>query len=156
MKRAITAFSAFAVLAAVVMLAPSAKQHITSLPVVHAQSGCSDATLSGNYAVVYTGFGTRGHTSKGPTNTPGAVVGVLTFDGAGSITASYTAVFNGSVSTTSTPDVGTYSVNSDCTGTTTDTTAGIHFNFAIAGGGAEVFAIQTDQGNTATFDAKKQ
>jgi hypothetical protein len=156
MKRTISALLATAGLSALVMLAPRAKQHITSLPVVHAQGGCSDATLSGNYAFVYTGFGTRGHTSKGPTNTPGAVVGVLTLDGAGNSSASYTAVFNGSASTTSTPDIGTYSVNSDCTGTTTDTTAGIHFNFAIAGGGAEIFAIQTDQGNTATFDAKKQ
>jgi len=78
------------------------------------------------------------------------------FDGQGNSTAIYTASFNGSVSTTSTPDIGTYTVNSDCTGTTTDTTAGIHFNFEIAGGGAEILAIQTDPGNTATFDAKKQ
>ena len=156
MKRTISALLVTAALAAVVMLAPTAKQHMTSLPVVHAQSGCSDATLTGNYAVVYTGFGTRGHTSKGPTNTPGAVVGVLTLDGSGNSMATYTAAFNGSISSTSTPDVGTYTVNSDCTGNTTDTTAGIHFNFAIAGGGAEILAIQTDPGNTATFDAKKQ
>jgi len=45
MKRAITVFSAFVVVAAVAMLAPTAKQHITSLPTVHAQGGCSDATL---------------------------------------------------------------------------------------------------------------
>ena len=156
MKRTISALLATAGLAALVMLAPRAKQHITSLPVVHAQGGCSDATLTGNYGFVYTGFGTRGHTSRGPTTTPAAAVGLFTLDGAGNSTASYTLVFDGSASSTTTPDIGTYIVNSDCTGSATDTTTGAHFNLAITGGGAEFFAIGTDPGGTVTIDAKKQ
>jgi hypothetical protein len=57
---------------------------------------------------------------------------------------------------TATPDTGTYTVNSDCTGTTTDATIDVHFNIVTVGGGAEVFGIETDEGFTATFDAKKQ
>jgi hypothetical protein len=47
-------------------------------------------------------------------------------------------------------------VNSDCTGTATDTTAGINFNIVTVGGGTEVFGIQTGGAFTDTFDAKKQ
>ena len=153
MKRIISISLALAVSAALLVLLPSSKQ---GLPVVHAQSGCSDATLTGNYPFVYTGNGAPGHSVRGQNISPGAVVGVLAFDGAGNATASYTAVFNGSASTTSVPDTATYSVNSDCTGTLTDSTIGIHFNIVSAGGGSEIFGIQTDPGNTDTFDAKKQ
>ena len=104
----------------------------------------------------YGGANAPGHSVRGKNTFGNAAVGVLTFDGAGGVTASYTAVFNGSAFSTSVPDTGTYTVNSDCTGTFTDTSIEIHFNLAIAGGGAEVFAIQTDAGNTDTFDAKKQ
>jgi hypothetical protein len=68
----------------------------------------------------------------------------------------YTVVFNGHATSTGVPDSGTYTVNSDCTGTTTDTTIDIHFNSVTVGGGAEVFAIETAEGFTTTFDAKKQ
>jgi hypothetical protein len=86
-----------------------------------------------------------------------AAVGVLTFDGAGNLPSiTFTDVSNGDASSTSVPDTGTYTVNSDCTGTLTDVGGGIHFNIVTVGGGAEVFAIETDEGFTATFDAKKQ
>ena len=153
MKRIIGISLMLTVAAALLALFPNSKRIV---PVAHAQSGSSDATLTGNYPFVYTGNGARGHSVRGQNIIPGAVVGVLTFDGAGNFTASYTEVFNGSASTTSVPDTGTYTVNSDCTGTTTDSTIGIHFNIVTVGGGAEVFGIQTDPGNTDTFDAKKQ
>ena len=137
------------------MLAPTANQHITSLPVVHAQSGCNDATIARNYAFVYTGFGIFGNGSRSPINTPGAVVGVLTFDGSGNLTDSFTSAWDGSIGIT-TSDVGTYTVNSDCTGSLTDTTVGAQFSFAIAGGGAEILAIETNPGHTASLDAKRQ
>ena len=127
---------------------------VTTTSTVYAQ--CSNATLTGGYAFIYGGANAPGHSVRGKNTFGNAAVGVLTFDGAGGVTASYTAVFNGSAFSTSVPDTGTYTVNSDCTGTFTDTSIDIHFNLAIAGGGAEVFAIQTDAGNTDTFDAKKQ
>jgi hypothetical protein len=153
MKRIIGVSLALAVSAALLALFPTSKHGV---PVVHAQVGCSDATIAGNYGFVYTGFGTLGRTGKGPTTIPGAAVGLFTNDGAGNVTASYTFVFDGSASTTSTPDVGTYTVNSDCTGTATDASTGAHFNLVIVGGGAEYFGIGTDPGNTVTFDSKKQ
>jgi len=153
MKRIIGVSLALAVSAALLVLFPTSKHGV---PVVHAQSGCSVATLSGNYAFIYTGDGAPGHSVRGQNIIPGAAVGVLTFDGTGSLTASYTVVFDGQASATSVPDTGTYTLNSDCTGTVSDATIGIHFNVATASGGAEVFGIQTDPGNTDTFDAKKQ
>ncbi len=128
---------------------------VTTTSTVYAQ--CSNATLTGNYAFIYSGANAPGHSVTGKNTFGNAAVGVLTFDGAGNLPSiTYTVVFNGHASSTSVPDTGTYTVNSDCTGTLTDETIDVHFSFAIAGGGAEFFAIQTDTGNTDTFDAKKQ
>jgi hypothetical protein len=91
-----------------------------------------------------------------PTAFPIAAVGVLRFDGAGLASLSFTLAFNGGISTGS--DTGTYTVNSDCTGSISFTAgdAPINFNMVISGGGTEVFAIVTSSGNTQTLDAKKQ
>src|SRR5713226_300124 len=97
-----------------------------------------------------------GHSVTGKNTFGNAAVGVFTLDGAGNLTASYTAVFNGHAFSTSVPDTGTYTVNSDCTGTATDATIDLHFNLVTVGGGTEFFEIQTDEGTTDTLDAKKQ
>jgi len=84
-------------------------------------------------------------------------VGVLAFDGAGTLSVSFTDVQQGVASTET--DGGTYTVNPDCTGsilTTTGPSAGITFNMVIIGGGAEIFGINTTAGFTSSFDAKKQ
>ncbi len=154
MKRTLGAVFAVAVLATLLVLGPIPKIQV---PVVHAAAGCTLATLRGNYAFIYTGAGAPGHSLRGLNNAPSAAVGVLAFDGAGNLSASYTVVFNGAAAeTTSVPDTGTYTVNSDCTGTLTDATIDAHFNMVIVGGGAELFNIQTDAGGTNTLDAKKQ
>jgi hypothetical protein len=153
MKRILSAFLALAVSAALVVVATNWKH---SVKAVHAQGGCSNATLTGNYPFIYTGANAPGHSVRGKNTFGNAAVGVFTFDGAGNNSATYTAVFNGSAFSTSVPDTGTYTVNSDCTGTATDETIGIHFNIVTVGGGAEFFAIQTDPGSTDTLDAKKQ
>ena len=128
---------------------------VTTTSTVYAQ--CSNATLTGNYAFIYSGSNAPGHSVTGKNTFGNAAVGVLTFDGAGNLSSiTYTVVFNGNASSTTVPDTGTYTVNSDCTGSLTDTTIDVHFNIATVGGGAEFFAIQTDEGNTDTFDAKKQ
>jgi hypothetical protein len=151
MKRIFIAFLALAVSATLVFVATSWKHGITA---VHAQGGCSVATLTGSYGVVVTGANAPGHSVRGRNNIPNAAVGVITFDGAGNFSDTYTIVFNGVASPAS--DVGTYTVNSDCSGTLTDTTINIHANLAIVGGGTEVFGILTDRGFTDTFDVKKQ
>ena len=127
---------------------------VTTTSTVYAQ--CSNATLTGNYPFILSGSNAPGHSVTGKNTFGNAAVGVATFDGAGGLLLTYTVVFNGHATSTSVPDTGTYTVKSDCTGTTTDTTIDIHFNIVTVGGGAEVFAIETDEGFTATFDAKKQ
>jgi hypothetical protein len=87
---------------------------------------------------------------------PGANVGVVTFDGAGNLSVTGTFVFESSGGQRFGPDTGTYTVNSDCTGTATDDTAGIHFDIVTVDGGKEFLGIQTDIGTTATIDGKKQ
>ncbi len=111
MKRTLTALLTTAVFAVVVMLAPNTKQGTTSLPIVHAQSGCSVATLTGNYGVRWQGFDILKGTAH---EVPWAGVGVLTFDGAGNVSISFTQSLNGTISTGLT-GVGTYTMNSDCT-----------------------------------------
>jgi hypothetical protein len=153
MKRILSVFLALVVSAALVVIATNWKHSVTA---VHAQGGCSNATLTGNYAFIYSGSNAPGHSVTGKNTFGNAAVGVFTFDGVGNVTASYTAVFNGHAFSTSVPDTGTYTVNSDCTGTATDATIDVHFNLVTVGGGTEFFEIQTDEGSTDTLDAKKQ
>jgi hypothetical protein len=47
-------------------------------------------------------------------------------------------------------------LNSDCTGTFTDATAGVHFAGYVLNSGAEVFGVQTDVGTATIIDVKKQ
>lgn len=61
----------------------------------HAQ--CSNATLTGTYAMIWSGF----TTPKGPkgNEVPWAGVAVVTFDGAGNSSASWTTALNGAIYT---------------------------------------------------------
>jgi hypothetical protein len=81
-------------------------------------------------------------------------VGVLTFDGTGSFTDTHTLSVNG-VIFRGLQRPGTYTVNSDCTGSMLND-HGIKFDIVVVGGGTEIFGIVTNPSFTATFDAKKQ
>lgn len=118
-------------------------------------SGCSNTTLTGNYAIRLTGFGTP-PAQPVPANSsvPVALAGVATFD-AGNFSVTFTRSHNGDIST-SPSDVGSYSVNSDCTGIITDQTEGTNFATVIFAGGTEALGIETDNGTAVTFDLKKQ
>lgn len=155
MKRILSAFLALAVSATLVFVVTSWKHGVTP---VHAQGGCSVATLKGPYAFKDPGFTTPGRSVNGATVFPFAAMGVEAFDGAGNVSASYTLVTNGAISAGLTGS-GTYTVNSDCTGSVSFTTgdaAGLTFNIAIIGGGTETFGIHTSSGITGALDAKKQ
>jgi hypothetical protein len=154
MKRTITVLLAVAAVAALVVWAPTMKHGVTALPVVHAQSGCGNATLTGNYVFTYIGFNSKRNNKA--TELPIAVVGVAAFDGAGNASFSYNFAFDGSVGATTTPDVGTYAVNSDCTFTMSDPVVGNTWAGAIVGGGTEWDAIVTSTGFTVTTQGKKQ
>lgn len=119
-------------------------------------TGCSNSTLTGNYAITLAGFGTPS-TKLVPANpsVPLALAGLATFDGAGNLTVSFTSSDNGDISPLRS-DAGSYTVSSDCAGTITDETAGVDFATVVLAGGTEVFGVQTDVGTAATFELKKQ
>jgi hypothetical protein len=109
-------------------------------------SACSNASLKGRYGFVLNGT----IVGVGPI----AIVGVAVYDGAGNWTRNETAVINGHVlPPESVP--GTYSVNTDCTGSTLDA-IGHHSQFAVVNHGKEILSLGTDLGSVITIDAKKQ
>jgi hypothetical protein len=119
-------------------------------------SGCQNSTLIGNYAVTLNGFGTPPPKfTPGNPSVPTALAGLTTFDGAGNSVGSFTLSDNGDISALPS-DAGTYSLNSDCTGTFTDATTGVHFAGYVLNSGAEVFGVQTDVGTATIIDLKKQ
>ncbi|SRR6266853_1946836 len=133
MKRISTALFALAI---VVMVAVAA----------FAQGECTNATIKGSYGINLNG-------STG--GLPLALVGVVTNDGEGNLSSTYTVSVNGTV-TAGAHAVGTYVVNPDCTASAIDMTNDLHYTFVILRHGAEMFVINTDPGNTFTGDFKKQ
>ena len=113
--------------------------------------GCSVATLHGSYAQTGSGVITAPPDQAGPF----ANVGTLYFDGNGGLTG--VIVVNGSSAQAT--EIGTYKVNSDCTGTYTVQIDpfGITSNafFAIDTNGDEIEIIVTDPGSAITCVAKK-
>jgi hypothetical protein len=119
---------------------------------------CNNATLTGSYgSIISLALNTPGQANAllplGP-DIPAASVGVVTFDGTGSYTDIHTTSVNG-VILTGLSRPGTYTVNSDCTGSMSNDHGGT-FNIVVVSGGTEIFGIVTNPSFTATFDAKKQ
>ena len=155
MKRTVSTVIVVGALAGLVIVTAASKHGVRS---VYALSGCTDATLSGNYGYLFTGF--TGHVplinNNGPTSVPFAAAGLARFDGAGNFSGTITASDNGVISPTSTFTT-TYTVNSDCTGTIGTPNGGTDtFAIVIVSGGAEVLALETSPGGTETVDLKKQ
>ena len=156
----LSALLALVVLAALAIVTTTSK-HI--VPAVYASTGCSDATLNGNYAVIQPAGLTTRAIPTGSEIVPWQFAGVGHFDGQGTFSLNYTAAVNNVVYTSQTAG-GTYTVgssgpNSECVGDITITSGdavGTTANVYSVGSGAEVFGIITNQGNTATFDLKKQ
>jgi len=92
---------------------------------------CSLSTLRGQY--VYTATGTS-------SGAPYAESGWEIYDGKGTVTGSYTASTDGTIS--SGTYTGAYTVNSNCTGT--ETSPGYHENDFIAPSGNKFTWIETD------------
>lgn len=156
MKRMFSGLLALAALSALVLVATTSKRVVRP---VYAQSGCSISTLTGNYAFSQPGFEAKSHLKGNPL--PFAVVGVSTFDGAGNFSAAYTDMSPGQPTYIPVQGngSGTYTVNSDCTGSISITrgdAAGITLNLVIMDDGTEVFGINTTPFIIATADFKKQ
>jgi hypothetical protein len=149
MKRTLGAVLALAVLAVLVFLTPLSKHLV---PAVHAQSGCTNATLTGNYGFTFNGF-TRPSKTHGA-STPFAGAGVMTLDGAGNASAKFSYSYDGMIGYS--PYTATYTVNPNCTGAMTSTDGNANMSFVIVSGGAEVFSNNISPGGTWTLDSKKQ
>jgi hypothetical protein len=117
MKRTLAVLLAVATLAAVLVLSPTGKKSIPSLPVVHAQDGnpgCSLPTVAGNY-----GFTINGTLILPTGGVPVAAIGRATFGANGGFSGTETRSLGGGVAEEMLE--GTYKVNPDCTGSLTAT-----------------------------------
>jgi hypothetical protein len=109
---------------------------------------CNNRLIAGNY-----GFTIEGN-KLGGLGPVGPMVGVAMteFDGEGKLTQIDTVVINGVVSAdfTHTPATGTYTVNSDCTGTFTinftDGRPTVVVNFVVVEGGSEIDTVVISAG----------
>jgi hypothetical protein len=129
-----------------------------TLPKVHAHEeapeACSAATLNGTYVLTFSGFFTRGPVPAAINNfTPVAGGGLVTFDGNGNVSASETVSIGGLITPVNVP--GTYTVNSDCTGTFI-TTPNAQLNLVILRHGREIQAVNTVPGNVILDNFVKQ
>ena len=159
MKRTLNTLFAAAILASLLGLLIIPKRGV---PVALAQNrtheACSVATLRGDY-----GFTTPTGFSRPDPDSPGFVpdvaAGLVTFDGAGNFTGKASDVTNGDTAPETPPFqfalVGTYTLDSDCTGSLTEINSGTHLEIVAVASGREIFAIQTDAQETRTLEFKK-
>jgi hypothetical protein len=127
-------FALAAISALALSIAPAANAQV--------DKGCSLSTLTGTFAYTVTGSFVAAPAPVGPY----AEVGAQTFDGNGGTTTAGMSNTNGSPAPAT--STGTYTVNSDCTGTfTLQIAPGItaHYFFVIALTGTEYQAVCVDQ-----------
>ncbi len=113
--------------------------------VVRADGGCSLASLNGPYAVDRQGTIIAQLTGFPTPPFPFGEAGVATFDGAGNFSGKTTVNVGGVVLNPT--FTGTYTVDSDCTGTVTvNTSVGVtlHNAVVVIGGGQRLIETQTD------------
>jgi hypothetical protein len=122
-------FASFALATVAFALAPQALKAANPLcPLLN-------ATKHGTYVV----YGTGTIVGVGPA----VAVGEITYDGHGNTLATFTLNVNGNVQT-NTDVPGTYSINSDCTGTSLE--AGAHYSFVVSPNGNTTTWMETDPG----------
>jgi hypothetical protein len=114
---------------------------------------CTNATIKGTYA-----FTVHGQilTPNGPVLVDG--IAKTTFDGRGELTQVSAVAINGNIPLIWSPSTGTYTVNSDCTGTLTQVGKDertLHFAILVSQSGNHIHAVVTDPGFAATSDAER-
>ncbi len=152
MKRTITLLLGAGVLTGLFVLGTVPKKGLGLgiVPSVQAGEGCTLATLQGDY--LHTGGAqARIDQSDDPTF-PRVFAGVETFDGEGNWSVRFTGSFGGEIRSQA-EGSGTYTLNSDCTGT-------IHgrndnWDLFVTRDGREGAIIRTDDGTIATRYIKK-
>src|SRR5215469_15870723 len=108
-------------------------------------SGCSNATLRGLYL-----FAQSGYTTVNASLVPESVTGKDIIYGNGKLDSLATISVGGTIIPGDAAP-GTYTVNSDCTGTLTihmtPPVTDVHLDIFVTPDGSEYFTIQTDPGN---------
>src|SRR5271157_2251091 len=114
----------------------------------NASAACNNKLIAGNYGFTIQGNKLGG---QGPTG-PQVGVAMTEFDGKGNLTQIDTVTINGEVVAdfTHPPATGTYTVNSDCTGTFTinftDGRPTVVANFVVVANGSEIDAVVISAG----------
>jgi hypothetical protein len=144
-----------------VLLTPSSWLQASEQSVAHAKRfDCTNATLRGKYAVIGGGF-VPGGAPPAPL-VPFANVSLMTLDGAGNFSDRITFSANGQI--VQTVQIGTYTVNADCTGemirVLPEPPFQLAFDFVVSdvrGGeeGLEFYSIGTTPGGVNTSTAKR-
>lgn len=118
---------------------------------IQAEPRCSQATMSGTYAT--TGSGTVGVNTTGAASY--AAMGKVTYDGRGNGDVVFTQTVAGSVSQ-KIRVTGTYTVNSDCTGSKNfGGASGTNYDFVITADGREIVWIVTNAGTVVSGHATR-
>ena len=122
---------------------------------------CTNATLKGRYAAISSLHFVPGGPPPAPL-VPGAIVGLMTLDGAGHVSFQATISANGEIKRQL--QFGTYTVKADCTGQMTiqptDLPFAITNDLVVAtlddgARGTEFYTISTTPGGILTFTAKR-
>jgi hypothetical protein len=126
---------------------------LSTAPTANADNrGCSNASIKGTFA-----FRGAGSAIEPPSVFLLDVVFAQTFDGDGALTSTGFQSHNGNILQVT--QTGTYTVNSDCTGTYTALLSPIgltvHFFFMIADSGNELEVISTDTGTVVAGVARR-
>jgi hypothetical protein len=115
---------------------------------------CRDSTIQGSYA--FTIHGTIFLPNGGTIAIDGIVL--QTYDGKGNVTQIDAVADNGSLTPGWRPGIGTYSVNSDCTGAETLVVPGmpdLHLQFIVAQSGNTIHQVVIDPGIATTTEGER-
>ncbi len=117
-------------------------------------SSCNDSTISGTYAFTLHG------TIFLPDGSTLLIDGIAkqTYDGKGNMSQVDAVATNGFLTPGWRAGTGTYSVNSDCTGTLTITIPGLsdlHLQFIVAQSGNTIHQVVTDPGVATTGEGER-
>ena len=150
MRRIVTRIGVIAFVVGVLLLmSPSRSRHSPVIRRVHAEEGCSVATLNGAY-----GFFRTGTVAAGPL----VSVGIATYDGNGNSTARQTTRRNGATGTDLfiTPaSPSTYEIDPDCAGREINPDGSVFAHFVVVEGGKELFFLSLTDANTVYGVMKK-
>jgi hypothetical protein len=114
---------------------------------------CTDSTIKGSYAFTIHG---QILTPGGPLLVDG--IAKTTFDGNGELIQVSAVAINGNIPLIWSPSSGTYTVNSDCTGTMSLISTGqptLHLAILVSQSGNHIHTVVTDRGFAATSDAER-